>query len=144
MRRVQAVYSRAKSVISRFSALLYASFCGGVILFQVGLIIGLPWGHLTQGGQYVGALPISGRLIAGVSIILLVLFAYSVMSKQTKWLPHWPAWTGWATLVVQGISMLLNWITPSQSERYLWGPITTLMFVLVVISLISAGESRDE
>ena len=129
-------------MVSRFSALLYAFFCGSVILFQVCLIAGLPWGHLTQGGQHVGALPISGRIIAGVSIILLALFAYSVLSLA-RWVPCWPAWTGWVTLAIQGVSMVLNWITPSQSERSLWGPITTLMFVLVVTSLVSA-DSKSE
>jgi len=28
------------------------------------------------------------------------------------------------------LSTTLNWITPSQKERFLWGPITSIMLLL--------------
>jgi hypothetical protein len=33
--------------------------------------------------------------------------------------------------------MLLNWITPSQVERRLWGPVTTLMFLFAGVVMLS-------
>lgn len=106
-----------------------------MILFQIFLIAGAPWGHLTQGGGHTGALPLQRRAIAAISILLLLTMAGSVLSGAGEW-PNWPRWTAWGALGVQAVSMLLNWITPSRAERRLWGPVTTLMFATVLIVLV--------
>jgi len=101
----------------------------GVIGFQIALIFGAPWGRLTQGGQIDGALPLSGRIIAGVSLIILAAIASAMLSSEGHW-PHWPNWTAWAAVGVIFISTVLNWITPSVPERKLWGPIMTVILCL--------------
>lgn len=101
----------------------------GNVAFQFALIAGAPWGRITQGGAHKGPLPRRGRIIAAVSAVLLVLMALSVVAKA-GYLSDWPAWTYWTTVVIQGISMILNWITPSAAERRLWGPITLVLFGL--------------
>lgn len=101
----------------------------GVISFQIALILGAPWGRITQGGQIEGPLPRSGRFLATASIAILVGMALAILSAQGRW-PGWPSWTGWAAVAVNALSMVLNWITPSAAERKLWGPIMTVMFVL--------------
>ena len=53
-------------------AMIYLTVCLCVIGFQIALIAGAPWGRITQGGQVDGALPMQGRVIAVVSIGLLV------------------------------------------------------------------------
>ncbi|TNY47016.1 hypothetical protein FGC33_03550 [Streptococcus pyogenes] len=108
---------------------MYGALILGVIGFQVALILGAPWGRLTQGGQVEGALPRSGRMVAALSIVLLVAMALAILSADGHW-PGWPRWTGWGAVAVTGVSMVLNWITPSAAERRLWGPIMTLMFGL--------------
>jgi hypothetical protein len=108
-----------------------------VIGFQFCLIGGVPWGRYTQGGSNPGALPISGRVGAAVSVLLLGFMAASVLSAAGIAL-NWPFWTGWVALGIQGLSMLLNWITPSRVERRLWGPITTLMFLLAALVMSGA------
>ena len=62
------------------AAVLYAVVCGGVIVFQICLIAGAPWGRLTQGGTHPEALPRSGRVFAAISAVLLTLMAGSVLS----------------------------------------------------------------
>ena len=121
----------------QYAAVLYALISLGVILFQVGLIAGLPWGHLTQGGRFEGALPTSGRIAAGCSIVLLACMAYSVVSLANL-VPPWPLWTAWITCALQVVSMLVNWITPSRPERLVWGPITTLMCVLMLVVFLDS------
>lgn len=118
------------------SAALYAVICSGIIVFQICLISGAPWGRLTQGGKHPGALPKAGRVAAFFSIILLTLMAGSILSPAGLW-PHWPQWMGWGTLGIQAISTLLNWITPSRVERLLWGPVTTAMLVLAGLVALS-------
>lgn len=118
------------------AASIYAACCCLVVMFQVALIAGAPWGRLTQGGSHEGRLPVSGRIGAGVSIVVLAAMAAAILSAAGLQ-PHWPIWTGWVALTVQLISMVLNWITPSRPERRLWGPITTLMFVLALLVVLS-------
>jgi len=110
---------------------LYQLIIIGVIIFQCCLIAGAPWGHLTQGGQHPGALPTKNRIGAGVSIPLLLLMAAAVGSAAGH-PPAWPGWTGWLALGIQSLSTGMNWLTPSPTERRLWGPITSIMWVLAV------------
>lgn len=121
--------------MTRIAALLYIVIVAGVIVFQLCLIAGAPWGRLTQGGQHEGALPTSGRIAAGVSVALLAFMAGGIASAAGM-APNWPSWTAYATLAVQALSTLLNWITPSRSERLLWSPVTAAMLVLVVYVVV--------
>ena len=118
------------------SAYLYAAICVGVIVFQICLIAGAPWGRLTQGGRVDGALPVAGRVGAFISIFLLTAMAWAVLSAANL-APAWPGWTSWTALGVQTLSAILNWITPSKPERMLWGPVTTLMLLLVAFVVLS-------
>lgn len=103
----------------------------GVIVFQFCLITGAPWGKVTQGGRHQGSLPISGRVVAGISVTLLIFMAIGIASeaKLIAGLPKWVLYTG---LTIQALSALLNWITPSRIERLIWAPITTLMLALAL------------
>ena len=110
---------------------VYCASLLGVIGFQIALILGAPWGRITQGGQVDGPLPLSGRLIAAVSIVILICMALAILSTAGRW-PGWPAWTAWAALGMNAVMMILNWITPSVPERRLWGPITTVLFAMAL------------
>ena len=112
-------------------AYIYCVMILGVIGFQIALILGAPWGRITQGGQTEGPLPRSGRIVAATSIAILAGMGLGILSADGRW-PGWPAWTGWAALAVTALSMVLNWITPSKSERRLWGPIMTVMCALAL------------
>ena len=118
------------------AALAYGLIVLAVIGFQCCLIAGAPWGALTQGGRHEGPLPPSGRFAAAVSVLLLAAMAAAVVSAAGFW-PGWPAWTGWAALVVQALSTLLNWITPSRPERRLWGPVTLVMLGLALFAVLA-------
>jgi len=114
------------------AAWLYAAICLGTAHFQLCLIGGAPWGRLIQGGTHGRALPIPARVFAGLSIVLLSAMALAILSAAGRW-PGWPIWTGWAVLAVQGLSVMLNLITPSAAERRLWGPVTAAMLLLALI-----------
>ncbi|MEM8554029.1 MAG: hypothetical protein AAGF71_04280 [Pseudomonadota bacterium] len=118
-------------IIFDYLALLYLFGCLCIVGFQVALIAGAPWGKINQGGQHTCSLPLSGRIIAGVSIFLLLGMACAILSAAGLW-PNWPIWTVWPALAVQGMSAVLNWITPSRPERILWGPIMSLMLVVAL------------
>ena len=113
-------------------AVIYCALILGVIGFQVALICGAPWGRITQGGQTDGPLPRSGRFFALASILVLLGLAGAILSAGGYW-PGWPGWTGWTAVTINLVMMVLNWITRSVPERRLWGPITTIIFLLAVL-----------
>jgi hypothetical protein len=115
--------------LEQMAAILYALIIALVVLFQVCLIFGAPWGQITQGGRYEGPLPVGGRVVATLSVPTLIFMAASIISAAGL-VPNWADWTAYAAIAVQALSTTLNWITPSQKERFLWGPITSIMLLL--------------
>ena len=122
--------------MSQISAILYCLIILTVIVFQVCLIAGAPWGKITQGGKWPDVLPLPGKAIAFVSIFILLFMGAASLSAAGLVL-ELPGWTIWAALAIQSVSMLLNWITPSAPERRLWGPITSIMTGLALVSALA-------
>ena len=112
--------------LEQIAAILYAVIVTVVVLFQFCLIFRAPWGRNTQGGRNEGPLPFAGRVIAALSVPMLILMGASITSAAGL-IPHWAGWTAYVAIAVQALSTTLNWITPSQKERRLWGPITSVM-----------------
>ena len=121
----------------QIAAILYILITVVVIFFQVFLVLGAPWGEFTQGGRHKGTLPISGRISAAVSIPILVFMASSI-SSVVGFVPNWSIRTAYITLALQGVTAVFNLITPSLKERRLWGPVTTIAFILAAYSTYSS------
>jgi len=117
----------------------YASACLGIAFFQVALIAGAPLGRYTQGGRHDGALPASGRVIAAVSIPLVVLQGLAILAAAGFPGLDWPRWTGWAALALSVVTAVLNTITPSEKERAVWSPITIVMAGMAAYVMIVTG-----
>ena len=113
----------------QIAAILYILITVVVIFFQLFLVLGAPWGEFTQGGRHKGTLPISGRISAAVSIPILVFMAASI-SSVVGLVPNWSIRTAYITLALQGVTAVFNLITPSLKEKRLWGPVTTIAFIL--------------
>jgi len=107
---------------------IYAALCSVLVVFQLALVLGAPWGHLTQGGRFRGRLPLQGRILAALSAVLLVAMALAILSVAGQW-PGWPRWTGWPALGVTALTTLANLATPSAPERRLWGPVTLVLLI---------------
>ena len=110
---------------------LFILVAGAAVLFHISLILGAPWGHLTQGRTQRGPLPPRARLGAVTSILILLMMCGALLSVVGRW-PGWAAWTGWATVATIGVGVLLNGITPSKAERALWLPVSIVMFFLAL------------
>jgi hypothetical protein len=111
----------------------FATGCLAIVFFQIALIAGVPLGRYTQGGRYPGALPVTGRIIAAVSIPVLLFQAMAILSAAGFPGLGWPRWTGWVALAVQGVTAVLNLITPSKPERAVWGPVTVVMAAMALV-----------
>ena len=120
--------------LDQAAALLYAVVVAFVMLFQFCLIFGAPWGRITQGGSHEGPLPVSGRAVAALSVFILMFMGASVTSAAGL-APNWSGWTAHVAIGIQGVSTLLNWITPSRPERLVWAPITSIMLLLAAYAV---------
>ncbi|WP_421907211.1 hypothetical protein [Mameliella sp.] len=116
---------------------LYATVCLAIVFFQLALIGGAPLGRWTQGGRHAGALPLSGRVVAAVSVPVVLFQAVAILSAAGFPGLGWPRWSGWVALGVSGLSAVLNGITPSQKERAVWFPVMLVMCGLAGYVMIS-------
>lgn len=115
---------------------LYALGCLAGIFFQIALIAGAPLGPWTQGGRHPGALPLSGRALAALSIPVLAAQALAILSAAGFPGLGWPRWTGWAALGLSVVTAALNHLTPSARERAVWAPVTLVMAGLAAYVMI--------
>jgi hypothetical protein len=111
-----------------------------VCLFQIALIFGAPWGEFTMGGQTKGKLPIQGRVTAGISILVLILMAQGLLAKYgTGLISGWPSALitvlVWLTFAYAVLGFVMNWLTRSKKERMVWGPVATILLVLVSLAV---------
>lgn len=108
----------------------------GVIIFQVLLVFGALWGDYTMGGKFPGKLPISIRLLVLIQILVLIGFSY-IIAEKTGLISFGTNIFGnigiWFVFVFFILGTLLNWITPSKKERIIWGPVNTIILVLLII-----------
>jgi hypothetical protein len=111
-----------------FSANVFSVLAAGTTVFQLALVVGAPWGALTQGGRIIGALPPSARAIAALSALLLLAFVSIVRAHaRTDFAPRYPR-AIWIVVAYCALGVLANAVTPSPSERALWLPVVILMF----------------
>lgn len=61
-------------MIITLAAIVYSILNLIVILFQLGLAFGMPWGAASMGGKFPGKYPPKMRLVAIINILLLTFF----------------------------------------------------------------------
>jgi hypothetical protein len=124
--------------MTEFAAHSFTALIGIVVAFQIALIAGAPWGHLTWGGKFSGRLPNRMRGVAIVSAVLLVAFAVIVEARAGVILPQWQGLSKiliWVVVAYCALGVVMNGVTPSKWERILWLPV---VLVSLVCSLIVA------
>jgi hypothetical protein len=113
-----------------------------VVVFQLALALGAPWGRFAMGGAFPGRFPTGMRVAAAAQGLLLLASAGVVLARAGVALPQWAAassWLIWAVVAFSAVSTLLNLITPSPAERRLWAPVAIVMLVSSLIVATTAG-----
>ncbi len=121
----------------QFPASILVFIAGGVALFQIALALGAPWGEWAFGGQHPGRLPRSFRISSATSLVV-----YGVQIAHFGAVATW-----WASPFNELVSTILNWvfvaffamgtvmngISRSPKERFLWTPIVALSLACALI-----------
>lgn len=128
--------------IRRAAALLFTVAAACVIVFQLLLALGAPWGEYAMGGAVPGRYPPGMRVAAAVQGVLVGLLSAVVLARAGVAFTRWSQASArliWAVVAVSAATLLLNIITPSTGERALWAPVA---FVLLGSSLTVALSKR--
>ena len=125
----------------RIAAQVYALLAGVVILFQMAVILGAPWGHLTQGGFHPGMLPLQQRVMAGASVVLMAGMTFVMLSHAgVLERQGWTRVAIWGVVVMAVLGAVMNLATPSAPERMIWAPVTLVMLVCAVLVARAKGR----
>lgn len=125
---------------SEVAASVFALCTIVVILFQIALAAGAPWGEFAMGGRFPGKLPSAMRIAALVQVVVLAFIAFLVLARAGLAGSEFYVFSEKGIWGVVGFSLLatvLNLITPSKRERMIWAPVAILMLVTSVIVALS-------
>jgi hypothetical protein len=114
----------------RAAALVYAAASAGVVVFQVALAAGAPWGAYAMAGAFPGRFPVTLRIAALLQAALITGMAVVVLSRAGLVLARWSGgtpWLVWCVVAFAAVSLVLNLITPSAGERAIWAPDALLL-----------------
>ena len=111
-----------------------------VVVFQLALAAGAPWGQVAMGGKYPGRFPRQLRIAAVVQALVLVGLGVVVLTRAGLIFPQWlsaATWLVWGVVAFSALALILNLITPSKWERILWAPVAAGMLLCSVIVAVS-------
>lgn len=117
---------------SQTAARVFTAFVALVVVFQLALALGAPWGRLAMGGAFPGVYPPAMRIAALLQGALLVAIALVVLSRAGLTMPAWrrsSRWLIWAVTGLLALGVVLNLITPSPMERLIWTPVSAVLFL---------------
>ncbi len=121
---------------ANLAAVVFAVAGAGVILFQIGLALGAPWGAYAMGGSNPGRFPPALRVVAAVQGVVIGLLVVFVLSEADLVLPALADQFGylvWLAVGFSALSVVLNAITRSPVERRLWLPVAAVMLLSSVV-----------
>ncbi|WP_454191289.1 hypothetical protein [Paenibacillus sp. Marseille-Q7038] len=119
-------------MVSLISAIVFSSLIAIVILFQLALAAGIPWGSYAMGGKYPGKYPPIMRIAALFQVLILALLAVIVLSKSGITLPRSYPFANsaiWFVVVFSTVATILNMLTRSKWERRIWAPVSILLLI---------------
>jgi hypothetical protein len=115
----------------------------GLVVFQLALAVGAPWGRAAYGGQAPGVLPTRFRVSSVVAAVVWAGVAL-VVARQggiPVWAPLPDAWLPVAVWTISGLlalAVILNAITRSRVERAIWLPVTLVLLAATLVVALTA------
>ena len=126
---------------SAVAAKVFLGLAAVVIVFQLALAAGAPWGHLTMGGVYPGQLPAALRAAALFQAALLAFFGVVIAVRARLVQPRWynvSRYLVWLVIAYTVVGAVLNTITSSSWERILWLPVVLALGACAIIVVRTA------
>jgi hypothetical protein len=130
-------------VLTLVAAVVALILFAALVLFQLALAAGAPWGRAAYGGQTPGVLPARLRVSSVVAALVWAGVALVVARRGgiPVWAPLPDAWLPVAIWIVVGLlalAVVLNTITRSTVERAIWAPASVLMLAATLVVALLA------
>jgi hypothetical protein len=122
--------------LSPIAAIIFVLLISVVVLFQLALSVGAPWGGIAMGGRFPGKFPVSMRIAAFVQALILSLLGLIVPVHAKLVFPEFYASSDigiWIVVVVFSLSLVMNLVTPSKWERIIWAPVVAILLTCALI-----------
>lgn len=106
-----------------------------IMLFQLALALGLPWGVAAMGGRFPGKWPGRMRIVAVFNILVLAFLAWiclisaGLMSLEFV---NMADYLIWLVVSFSALAVILNTITPSKIER-IWAPVAAVQLACSLV-----------
>lgn len=121
------------------SAYIFTFLSGIVIIFQLCLAAGMPWGEASMGGKFPGKYPPKMKLVAIINILVLSFFTAIVLSRADIVLPQMRSFSEkaiWGVAFFSLTGTIMNTITPSRIER-IWAPVALIQLITSILVALS-------
>jgi hypothetical protein len=120
---------------ARRLTLATAGSFGLVVVFQLALVAGAPWGSAAYGGAESGRLPGELRVASALQALIWILAGLTALSRGglTSPVPYTFSRPGmWALTALLAIGAVMNAASPSPWERYAWAPFILVLCILSI------------
>jgi hypothetical protein len=123
------------------AAIVAVVVLGGLIVFQLLLALGVPWGKAAWGGQHAGALPANLRWGSAAAAVVLGLAVWMVLARAGWAFPGssamWVKIVAWVFTVYFAFNVVMNVMSKSAIEKAIMTPASAILVVcLVLVSLL--------
>jgi hypothetical protein len=125
----------------QWAALIFGMVVAGVIVFQIALALGAPWGAYAMGGAVPGRFPAPLRAAALVQAALLGLTVAIVLARAglaLAGLSEAARSLIWVVVAVALLALVMNSISRSAGERRLWVPVALVMLACSLVVALTA------
>lgn len=122
------------------AALVATALIGVLVVFQLGLAAGAPWGAAAWGGRSPGVLPVGLRIASAVAGLVVYPIMAAVILAAGRlvgdgWLPIDPTVATWILAGFFGLGVLANAVSRSPIER-VWAVASAVLAVCCVVIAI--------
>jgi len=123
------------ALYSAMAAIIYTISMAIVVIFQISLFLGAPWGAASMGGKFPGKYPPKMRIVAIFNAIILSLLIAIVNIRAGLFfseIKEFSYYAIWFVVAFSAVSVILNTLTKSKIER-IWIPFTIIHLITSLI-----------
>ena len=128
------------------ATIAFVTLIGLLVLFQLALAFGAPWGRLAWGGQHPGVLPLGYRIASGVSIQIYGFIALLALDRAgaPDVFPNVVSQVGiWLVFAYLTLGVVMNAISRSKPERYAMTPVALALAILALLIALSGPAAES-
>jgi hypothetical protein len=128
------------------TAVVFVAVLVLLVLFQLALAFGAPWGRFAWGGQYPGTLPAGYRIASVFSVLVYGFIAVLALDRAgvLEVFPEGFSRIGiWVVFGYLALGVVMNAISRSKPERYLMTPVALVLAVLALLIALAPAAERS-